>query len=196
MTLQQISPKIKKVCLVTLAALVLAGGGYATGRYVAPDKVVTKEKVVTQIQEKVVVQTKTEVQVVHDVAIQKDVHIVRVETKAKDGTTTVTTTEDDKSKTQAQTKANATNATQQVVTKIVYQDREVTKTVERLRPQWSVSLQPGFSLGTSQYNLLSALPVTHVMANVVVERRILGPVFMGVWGSSHADAGLSLRVEF
>lgn len=192
----EVKSKLQKFGPIALLIALLFGGGYATGRFTAPQKVVTQIKTVTQTQDKIVYQTQTQIQVVHDVDVQHDIQIKTVTVEAKDGTKTTTTTEADHSKSEAQVKAAETEATQKAETKTVYQTQTITKTVEREKPQWSLALQPGFSLGTSQYNLLSAIPVPRLMANVVVERRILGPVFVGVWASTKLDGGLSLRLEF
>lgn len=190
-----------------IAVIVMFCIGYGTGRYAAPDKVVTTEKIVTVTQDHVVTQVDTDkiINAFKALNTQKDVHTVRVIEKEKDGTTKITVTQDDKSKSEATTQVQDKEKAQTVKVEdhIVYKDREITKTVEKNRPSWGLSLQPGFELGTvlgagpQPYNLLSkALPGLHVMANVTLERRFLGPIFLGAWANTHMDAGLSLRLEF
>ncbi len=61
------------------------------------------------------------------------------------------------------------------------------------RPNWSVSVLAGIQDGGKR--LVDALPAPAVVG-VVVERRILGPVSIGAWGTTARAAGLSLRVDF
>lgn len=197
----------KKIAIAILAVLLLFAGGYATGRYAAPDKVVVTEKTVTIQQDHVVTQVDTDkiLNALKTLNVQKDVHTVRIIEKEKDGTTKVTVTQDDKSKSEASNQVQDKEKAQTVKVEdhIVYKDREVTKTIERNRPAWVFSLQPGFEFGTAlglggqPYNLLNrALPGLHVMTNVTIERRLIGPLFIGAWASTHLDGGLSLRLEF
>jgi len=192
---------------VLAAGLLLAlfAGGYATGRWAAPDHVVYKDKIVTVDKEKLVsvVDTDKILNALKNVNTQKDVHTVRVVEKEPDGTTKVTVTQDDKSKTESETKVQQKEQETKTVVqeKLVYQDRETTKLVERSKPSWSFSLQPGFdfagALGhSSSYSLLPTLPVAHLVLGASVEHRFLGPLFLGVWGNSSGMGGLSLRLEF
>jgi hypothetical protein len=196
--------KVARIGLI----IALVAGAYGFGRYAQPAKVVVTEHVVTV--EKQVVVTKTVVQ--HDVQIvkvrdtQKDVHKVEVtETKA-DGTKVVTVTTDDKSKTQTDTdKTAATNTQTQTTDKTLLTQTEDKKTVTTYdKPAWSLTLQPGFEFGdaigggSSSYNLLSkALPMApHMMANVGIEHRFIGGLFLGAWANTRLDAGLSIRLEW
>lgn len=194
--------------LVSVVALLCLAGGFGAGRYAAPTKTVVTEKVVTVTTDKVVTTVDTDkiLNALKTMNTQKDVHTVRIIEKAKDGSTKVTVTQDDKSKSEATSQVQ--DKTQTVQTKVeehvVYKDREVTKTVERLsRAQWSLALQPGFEFGTAlglggePYNLLDrVLPIKHVMANLTIERRLLGPLYVGAWTNTHLDGGLSLRMEW
>lgn len=179
-------------------ALACVLGGYAMGRYAAPDKVLVTEKVVTVEKQVVVTQTKTEVKIVKVADVQRDVHREKVVEKKPDGSVVVTTKEDDKSKEHTDTRSDATKETVHVEEKLVYKDREVMKLVERNRPSWGLALQPGFAFaGTPTHNLLTAIvPFKRVMANVVIERRLLGPLFVGAWANTRLDGGLSLRLEW
>jgi len=78
------------------------------------------------------------------------------------------------------------------------QDSESHQTVVTLhttesRPNWSVTLLAGVQDGGKR--LVDALPAPAVVG-VVVERRILGPVSIGAWGTTARAAGLSLRLDF
>ena len=199
------SSKFAKVAIVI--ALVI--GGYGFGRYAQPAKVVVTEKIVTVEHQVVVTQTvtKTEVQIVKVHDVQKDVHKVAVTEVKSDGTKVVTVTTDDKSKTETDINANANTSTQHntVATLDVTKDQEKTKTTTfGNKPQWSLVLQPGFEFGealgvtSGSYNLLSkALPMAPLlMANVGIEHRFIGPIFLGAWANTRLDAGLSIRLEW
>ncbi len=192
----------KSIIILSVIGLALAGGGYATGRYAAPTKVLVTEKVVTVEKQVVVTQVKTEIKIVKVADVAKDVHKETTTEKRADGTVVVTEKVDDKSKTHTASDTEAKKDEVHIEEKLVYKDREVTKLVERDRPQWSLALQPGFEFGTAlglggeSSNLLKNLPVKHIMANVVVERRLLGPVLVGAWVNTRLDAGLSIRLEW
>jgi hypothetical protein len=198
---------VRQYSLAAVIAVVCLAGAYSAGRYAAPTKVVVTERVVTVEKQVVVTTVDTDriLNAMKDVKVQKDVHTVRVVEKEPDGTMKVTTTKDDKSKVDTDTKIQDQSHTTETKTetKTVYQDREVTKLVEHLRrPTWSLAVQPGYEvgsvlgLGSQPYSLLSALPVRHLMANVVVEHRLIGGLYVGAWASTHLDGGLSLRLEF
>jgi hypothetical protein len=81
---------IKKLGLFALIAVALVGGGYAAGRYAAPEKVVVTEKikevervVIVNDTEKILNALKT---VQQQVAQQKDVHVTKKTVKHPDGT--------------------------------------------------------------------------------------------------------------
>lgn len=193
----------KKIVALVVAGLALFVVGYGTGRYAAPDKVVVTEKVREVKTEKTTesVDTAKILNILQAMNTQKDVKVVRVVEKAKDGSVKVTTTTEDKSKIEAKTEAQEKSKTVEVrtVEKLVYRDRETTKTIERNRPSWSLAIQPGFAFGTAlglgdqPYNLI---PIRHVVANVSIERRLIGPLSVGAWANTHLDGGLSLRLEF
>lgn len=193
----------KSIIVLAAVGVALAAGGYLTGRYAAPDKVVVTEKVVTVEKQVVVEQIKTEVKLVKVADVQKDVHREKVTEKRPDGTVVVTEKQDDKSKTHSTTDATDKTEATHIEERLVYKDREVTKLVERNRPQWALALQPGYEFGTAlglggeSSNLLDrVLPVKHVMANVVLERRVFGPLSLGAWANTRLDGGLSIRLEW
>jgi hypothetical protein len=195
----------KKVVAAVVVVAVLVVGAFAGGRYSAPDKIVTRTEVKTVATDRVVTQVDTDkiLDALKTLNVQKDVHVVRVVEKEKDGTTKVTTTTDDKSKSESstQTQDKTQTETKKAEEKIVYQDRVETKIVERTRPQWGFTLQPGFdfagALGHPSYSLLpSTIPVQHLVIGVGLDRRILGPLSVGVWVNSAGVGGLNLRLEF
>lgn len=62
---------------------------------------------------------------------------------------------------------------------------ETIKIVESKKPDWKVA-------GLVGYNFNKVKPVY----GAVVERRILGNIFVGAWGTTDQQAGLSVSLEF
>lgn len=195
---------VKIMCVLALVA-----GAYGFGRYAQPAKVVVTEHVVTVEKQVIVTQvvTKTQIQVVKVRDTQKDVHKVEVTEKKADGTVTTTVTTDDKSKSQTDVTKDATATSQTNTvdkTLLTQTDDKKTVTTYDSKPKWSLTLQPGFEFGealgvtSGSYNLLSkALPMApHLMANVGIEHRLLGPILVGAWANTRLDAGLSVRLEW
>ncbi len=191
--------------VLVVVGLGLLGGGYVAGRYASPERVVVTERV-REVEKQVVVKTVDTDRILNalkDIKVQKDVHTVRIIEKAPDGTTKTTVTSDDKSqsesKTQVQEKEHRVET--KLVEKLVFKEREVSKTVERAKPNWSLALMPGFdlagALGQGQsYSLLPTLPVRHLMLGASIEHRLIGPLFSGIWANTAGAGGLTLRVEF
>jgi hypothetical protein len=197
----------KKLGLFALAALVLVGGGFAAGRYVAPEKVVYTERLKVVEKEVVVrvVDTDKVLDAIKNVSQQKDVKTKKVTVKQPDGTVTTTTETEDKTKTDTQEKTKETDKTKttETVVKEVIVEKEVTKTVERSRPSWSLSLQPGIDVAGalghgSPYNLLPSdnFLLKHAVLGISVEHRLLGPLSTGLWANTSGAGGVTLRLEF
>ncbi len=192
---------------IVLAAVVGVGlfvAGYSTGRYALPAKVVITEKVHEVIVEKqvVVIQTKTEIQVVkvHDAQVDQKVHRVVAETTNKDGSTTKTTTEDINIDSVVHDH-DQTNSTEiKYVDRIVekWQDKIVEKVTTKLsQPDWSVYAGAGVSI--PHYLGAGDIGVPGLQGFVIqagVDRRILGPFWMGLFGNTQGVVGLNLRFTF
>jgi hypothetical protein len=180
---------------VVLALLVLA---YLAGRRSAPAKVVTRDVVRVEVQTRDVVHTQVvhDVQTVHDTATQVRTVTVTRWAKAPDGSPVVTQ--------EVHQEAAATSTTERQDVKssdqqhehdarqVAQETRIVTVTAER--PQWSVTALAGASLG-SPPRLVPGLPAP-LIAGVVLERRILGPVSAGLWATSGGAGGVSVRLEW
>jgi hypothetical protein len=67
--------------------------------------------------------------------------------------------------------------------------KEIMSLSTENKPDWNISLLVGASTGSK----LLPPPMT---AGVHVQRRILGPVYVGVWGMTDVSAGLSVGFEF
>ena len=196
----------KEVLIISIIAVALFAGGYGTGRFAAPDKVVTTEKVVTVTQDHLVttVDTAKILDAIKNVNVQKDVHTIRIIEHQKDGTVKETVTTDDKSKSESQIKTEDKEKAQSVRVEehIVYKDREVTKTVERNRPQWALGLTPGFDFagalghGSAISLLPSTATIPHLVLGADLTRRVIGPLSAGIWVNSAGMGGAVLRLEF
>jgi hypothetical protein len=177
--------------IASAAGLAVLCATFLAGRALAPAKVVTRDVVKTQTVEVEKVRTVT----VHDVAEAK---------AAEEKVRTVTVTKYrwmPGGITEAETTTRAATDTATHETKQAHagatQDRAVdvrTTTVELhtstpVRPRWSVSLMPGAQLlGSKAVPLYGPL-----VLGASVERRMAGPVSIGLWGSSSGAAGITLR---
>jgi hypothetical protein len=167
------------------AALAALVAGFLTGRYSRSPQVVTKDVVRVETRDVVKTQVVHDVQTVHDVEIKLRT-VTRWQTSPGGVTTVVQEVARD---TQAETK-RATHVDAK-------QDRDTQQTVVELhtadaRPSWSVAVLPGIQFaGARAVDLYGPAVV-----GVAIERRILGPVWLGAWGSTSGAAGLSLRGEF
>lgn len=152
--------------LLAWCALLIIGG-YALGRYVAPDKVVTKT--VVRVVEKEVIKWRT----------KKDTHEYKtvVEHRFPDGTL-VTKHTDEKD---THERKNESDARQE--------DRTGTteRTVERTRPGW----RAGVLLETDITRLGSGFGIGGRL-----EKRLFGPVWLGAEATKSGRVGASLMLEF
>jgi hypothetical protein len=173
--------------IIAGAALAVLVAAFLAGRYSRAERVVTVDKVVTQTQTVEKVRTIT----VHDVAEAKAAE-VRTVTVTKyrwlpGGITEAEATTTRQADTHETKQAHAV-ATQDRAVDVRAQTVEL-HTVERVPvlPQWSVSVMPGVDLRG-----ISSLPY-HAVVGASVERRILGPIFVGLWGNTAGAAGISIR---
>lgn len=66
-----------------------------------------------------------------------------------------------------------------------------TKRTTTARPDWRIGVLAGGTLSSPLLPLAGPLTV-----GAIVERRIVGPVSLGLWGLSSGQAGVALTVEF
>lgn len=163
--------------------------GLAIGRYSRSPNVVTRDVVRTETQwkDREVVRVVHDVQTVHDVQVQR--HVVTQWRTGPDKVTTVTQylERDSQAETKRQDHTQGTKERQSEA----HQATLETHTTES-RPNWSVSVLAGVQDGGKR--LVDALPAPAVVG-VVVERRILGPVSIGAWGTTARAAGISARID-
>jgi len=62
---------------------------------------------------------------------------------------------------------------------------ESIKIVDNAKPDWKVEALAGFNLDTD-----------HPVYGAVVEKRLMGNIFIGVWGTTDKQVGLSASLEF
>jgi hypothetical protein len=117
--------------------------------------------------EKVVTKTVTQIQKVD--VVHTNVVTITKTIKQPNGTIETDTTTVDKSV--DQTNTNTTS--------------ETSKTVTRDNPQWHVS---------GDFSSSSSLP--YYIYGAKIERRILGPIFLGAFGNANRQFGASIGLEF
>lgn len=166
--------------------IILLAAAFAAGRYTLPAKVVTKTEVKTET--KVVTQVKTEVvtKTVYVRVQAKNVHKEIDTIKKPDGTVETKTVYDDRSTTT--TEASSQAVEQQTISKNKTRETETKtdKVVDNQKPQWHLGLRLGAGGefgGRDGFNLKLGL-------GLQAERRILGPVFMGVWIEGFSGIGV------
>lgn len=185
-------PKIR----CALLCLLVFGLGYGTSFYAHPAKVVEKEKIVTQVQTKVEYKDRVVTQKVYVQAEKKKTHSTTTTVKNKDGSSTTTTTTDTSTDETASNHQTTDEQKQQVVTKVETQIVEKEKLVLR-EPDWRVYAGVGYQFAT-----LGGAPQTGIsgMNGVVVQvgadRRIVGPVFVGLSLNTQYTAFVNLSAAF
>ncbi len=169
---------MKRWAKYLLAAIALLGGGYALGRYAAPDKVVLRED--TEAREQVRKLTE------QLESLRQHTKKQRVIVVQKDGTKTITENED--------TLIDRNTGTRETDNSIRDERKKSESETTRVRPNWRVSLLGGAQL---QLDPLGASP----LLGAHVERRLAGPFSVGLWSivrpnPMQVSGGLSLGVEF
>jgi hypothetical protein len=162
----------KSAVLIAVAILAALGGGYATGRYAVPAKVTVKTevKVVEKIIEKrVEVEKKTK---------KNDKTTVIVEITKPDGTKEKRTMIVDKGETNID------------LSTIVQNERDTktdtkNSTVTDNTRSWQANGLVGYDLGRLS-----------TVYGIQVERRLFGPVKVGVFGMTNKTVGASVGIEF
>lgn len=164
-------PQISRYLAYAVGALVLLAGTFAAGRYSAPTKTIDRVEYVEKVRE---VRLTT-------VARSTQIKWRRVTVSTPDGTTTQT--EDG----QSYENENSTETAK------VENDTEARKekVTENVRAQWSISVTAGLLLPTQQnsYRLVTPTFGAHV------QRRILGPVWVGAWFQTVGAGGVSVGLE-
>lgn len=185
-------PAIRTVvlCLIVFAL------GFGTAIFAQPAKVVEKTKTVTQYQDKIVYQDR----------VVTKIQYVQVEKKHETSTSTTTTQKDGTSTTTTQTTTDTNNNVNQTTdtdenktkteTKYVTQIVEKTKTVLQ-QPDWRVYAGVGYQFAKFAGQNETGIPgMDGIVVQAGADRRIIGPVFLGVSLNTQYTAFLNLSGVF
>jgi hypothetical protein len=194
-----------KSLLKSLVPVLVAVAAFIAGRFSVPVRI--QEKLVVQkveVEKQVVaIQEKVRVEKVYVSDEKQRIHREEHETIHPNGLTERVKTED--INTEKVVKENAIQYVDREVLKLVehttVEQRIVEKVVDRQLAQWKVSLLVGANFGNLNAATLAtpfpqALLGKPWVVGAHVERRIIGPFFMGLWGTTNKDAGVSLGFEF
>lgn len=175
--------------------IALLAGAFVLGRATAPVKTVERTRETER-------QTATARAEVHQLDTRaqkaderKDVRTVVVTRWLPGGSVERTERGEDKTTTRSEAQQATDLRAARVEERVVYRDREVVKTVELARPQWSVAALGGLDVAAALGDRGGLLP-GHAVLGAVVDRRLVGPVFVGAWGTSNGAGGISVRFEF
>lgn len=184
--------------------LVLTGGGYVVGRHFTPPNTVIQTEVkVKEVEKQVVVtQTKiqTEVKVVKVADRDNNIHRTYLIEEKPDGTKITRVIEDDKS--EINVRLSATKG--DTVTNNTHTDtvKETVRTEEKVtqspKSKWRAGAMVGWHVpGLWGNHTSNIVPFEQdLVLGASIERRLIGPLSLGIWGTSTKDAGLSLHVEW
>lgn len=178
-------------------ALFLFAAGYGAGRFGQPARVVEKEKVVEKLVDKIVYQDRVVEKIVY---VKVEAKHRRTETRTEtkpDGTKVETKVTDTKTDTKVDTEKNKTEE------KVVYRDRVVEKIVEKEKVveakkiDWLVHAGVGLSIPTFLGKPQFGIPgLKGAVIEAGIDRRVIGPFFLGVFGDSQGTVGLRLTGAF
>lgn len=187
-----------KTPLLCVAAVGCVTGAFFTGRSSAPVKTVEVTKTV-EVEKKVV---ETQVQIVEKRIYVKDeardVHRETVTVQQPDGTVTTTEVVDDKTKTKETDDQSSSMASSTFTSEEKLKSSETLKIVDNRKPDWHLQVRGGAGA-----LIQSPLSITGDVG-IGVERRIVGPFFLGAYGNVQFDtkaargfaAGVSVGLEF
>jgi hypothetical protein len=202
----------KQLAIAGVIVLILLIGSFVGGRYSSPSHEVSKSVLVVDTDEKkketlhIVWDVKETTKVVHDVDTRKNVATSWKTTELPNGTkitetnTRDLTTVDDKTDSSSDLESHQEAVAAKTEEKHAHMEQSKTVEIDREKPQWSLSLQPGFdvagALGHGAPISLLPLPVKHLMLGVAIDRRLFGPIFAGLWANSSGAGGVTIRAEF
>ena len=179
--------------VVVLVALLLA---FFAGRYGTPTKTVTVHAETDHTAETQLAQARAQINTLSEQVktLNTRKHEVKTVYVTRDGTKT----EQDVTDTDTEQTATAQTETQKVATAQTEthvdttHTASTTTTVTAYRPEWRVSLLAGADM----LHLDRPQLFGPIQLGAMVERRILGPVWVGAFGLSSGVGGLALSVEF
>lgn len=187
------------ILLSIVAAIII--GVYATARYLQPARVVekTKEVVKVEYKEKIEYRDKVKIQKVTEVQKANDKHTETTTIKKPDGTETTHTIVNETSHTEAKTNETKVEVkyVDRVVEKQIEKVIEKEKIIEAKKNDWMVGVQVGYDIYGALDDTPQLIPqMNRVSIGVDIERRIVGPFYLGVWGNTAGNAGLSVNISW
>lgn len=197
-----ISPENKTRLWKAGIVVILLAGAFAGGRYSNPGK--TVEHVVTQtvVQDHVVTVEKVVTQTVYVKQVAKNVQTDTVVTKKADGTVVTETKVSDTTKIGVQEHQESSSQLSQDTKLMESTKTDSLKVTDSSKPQWHLHVDGG----AGARFVGQTTPV--LVIGVGIERRILGPLYLGVWGQTtlgllspsappyEVAGGLSVGLEF
>lgn len=191
--LKEHGPKILLFVLVLVA-------GIGIGWYVKPDVVKVEEKtkiVETKVLDEVLMEQEIAKRV-KEIESHMEVKVVTKWVVKPDGTKETTETKETKTDTKEKETEDKSKETVKIVKEIEYKDKIVEKTVTPVLAQWHVGALVGVA------PRFDSPATTPIMVGVEAERRIVGPVFLGVWAMAGSpvttfnvtNAAIGLKVGF
>jgi hypothetical protein len=182
----------KHILALVVGSVSLLAIGYGVGRFTTPEKVVETEKLkVVEVEKQVVVtQKEVEVKIVRVVEEKKDrITTTTIET-SKDGTSKTTITEKEKTDThvaegETSTGKESSSSTTEKAKETV---KEVVKVVEN-QPNWLIGAGVGTKLSIT--DLSSGLAPIGIVS---VQRKIIGSLYGGAWGTTNGMLGAGVTL--
>jgi hypothetical protein len=178
---------VTRPLVLTLAALVAVVGAFVAGRYSAPTKTETRVEYVERLQ---IQRTRAVHRVVETQTRTRTIHV-----RTPDGTETTTT----------DTSTGTRDTTDSSGTTVAAKDTAGTKTavVTQARASWHINALVGGGIDLSprlSLQMSSDVGAGGGAGGAHIERRLLGPVWLGLWGvgspSGVLQGGVSLGLEF
>lgn len=183
-----------KVALVVGGVLLLLIG-YGAGAMKQP-RVVEKEVIKTQVQDHIVYKDRVVEKKVYVAEEQKHVRETTTTTKKPDGTVVTQTTTDTDVDNKKHVDTDKTEDQQKTEDKVITQVVEKTKLVDK-ELTWRLGAGVGYSFPyTLGQGTLGIPGLNGWVVQASIERRIIGPVWMGLWGNTQGTFGLNASVQW
>lgn len=189
--------KYKKALLVIGGSILLFVLGYASGRFVQPAKVITKT--ITEVKTETKIQYQDRI-VKEKVYVQTDKvheHTDTTVEKHPDGTVITKTSKD---KNTDETKSNKENSNESKSTSNdTKTDQKTTtiKIVESKQLDWKVGVGAGVSIPVLLGHQDLGVPgMKGAVIQADIGRRIIGPIFLDVFGNTQGVVGAGLSIVF
>ncbi len=205
---------------IAAAALVLFGAGVGAGRFGLPAKLELKEREIhhkvmeTTINQKLDIEALTKTiqdivnKAVQDITKKNNVVRTREVIRTPDGGVVERETETDRTETASHTATETTSHTatetalkEALATNIHLLDEnlklhELVKTTTYNTQRWAFDAMLGYHLPSLWQNDpgFNIIPLRGVVAGLQVSRKLLGPLWGGVWVTSTGATGISVRL--